>query len=116
MCYSTVIVCQGFYDYFFYRIWNGLCVYNLLLKQQLRRICLLSPQEYLYIAFSSANVAGVNGHIRSWEVPVPVNEYFTGQWSRFCGLDSKTSNYQAFLWKNDYSPVVLLNFCSSNIY
>lgn len=40
------------------------------------------------------------------------NEYFPGQWSRFCGLGSKTYSYKAFLWNNCYNSVVLLNYCS----
>lgn len=70
------------------------------------------PQKYLCITISSSNVASVAGHIWSWEMPVPVNEYFPGQWSRFCGLGSKTYSYKAFLWNNCYNSVVLLNYCS----
>lgn len=70
------------------------------------------PQKYLCITISGSNVASVNRHIWSWEVPVPVSEYFPGQWSRFCGLGSKTNSYQAFLWNNYYNTVVLLNYCS----
>lgn len=87
-----------------YRVWNGLCVYNLLLKQDLSAFTLRTT----CVTISSGNVPGVNGHIWSWEVPVPVKVYFTEQWSRFCGLGSKFPRIFMKQWLQYCSVIKLL--------